>query len=233
MKFKLAKHLADRTVWLHERVGYVDLFLSPEHVRLVIEELKYAYWQPSPTYEALPDGTRRNIVNRFRSSESAYYHWFSPKLLAFLANIDRQISTAFGFASECLEPWQATRYKPGGSFEFHRDSGYWADDPAGERVTTFLLHLVAADAGGSTSFRALGFEVAAAPGRLVFWLNLNDNGQADHRMIHSGTPVEKGTKVTLATWQRQHPFPRFDGTSLLQKQTHLESEAKHADEASA
>jgi hypothetical protein len=227
MQFKLVKDFADRVVWLDQRIGYVDLFLSPDDVRFVTEELQYSYWQPSPTYEALPDGTRRNVVNSFRSSESAYYHWFTPKLLDFLADIDRQISTAFGFERECLEPWQATRYNPGGSFEFHRDSGYWADHPAGERIATFLLHLVAADAGGSTSFRALGFDVPPAPGRLVFWLNLHDNGQADYRMIHSGTPVEKGTKVTLATWQRQRAFQRDIASGI---QRHLESEAIHANE---
>jgi hypothetical protein len=157
----------------------------------------------------MPDGTMQDVVNGFRTSESAYHHWFTPKLQDLLTSLDQRTCTAFGFEHECLEPWQATRYKPGGSFEFHRDSGYWGDHPAGERITTFLLHLVAADVGGSTSFRALDLIVPAAPGRLVFWLNLNDNnGRADYRMIHSGAPVEKGTKLTLASWQRQRPFPR-------------------------
>jgi hypothetical protein len=208
MRVNLVRHFADRIVWLHDRIGYIDSFLSADDVSFVTSELQYAYWRPSPTYQAMPDGTRRDVVNSFRKSESAYYHWFTPKLLDFLADVDQRISAAFGFRPECLEPWQATRYKPGGAFEFHRDSGYWSDHPAGERITTFLLHVVAADVGGSTSFRALNLDVAAAPGRLVFWLNLHDTGRADYRMIHSGAPVEKGTKVTLATWQREHPFPR-------------------------
>ncbi|HUE89162.1 MAG TPA: 2OG-Fe(II) oxygenase [Vicinamibacterales bacterium] len=208
MHSNLVHDFASRVVWPHERIGYVDLFLSPNEVSFVTSELQYAYWRPSPTYVAMPDGTRRNVVNSFRTSESAYYHWFTPKLLDFLVSVDRQISTAFGFKAECLEPWQATRYRPGGAFEYHRDSGYWNDHPAGERITTFLLHLIAADVGGSTSFRALNLEVPAAPGRLVFWLNLHDNSRADYRMIHSGAPVDEGTKLTLATWQRERPFPR-------------------------
>lgn len=208
MQQNLHRNFGERVVWLHDRVGYIDRFLSQDDVSLVTRELRYAYWRPSPTYEAMPDGTRRDIVNSFRKSDSAYYHWFSPTLLAFLEKMDERISTAFAFERACLEPWQATRYKPGGSFEFHRDSGYWGDHPAGERITTFLLHLVAADVGGSTLFRALNLEVQAAPGRLVFWLNLHDDGTADYRMIHSGAPVEKGTKVTLASWQRERPFPR-------------------------
>src|SRR5438093_1080636 len=165
MKFNLVRHFADQVVWLHDRIGYVDLFLSRDEVSFVTRELQYAYWRPSPTYQAMPDGTRRDVVNTFRKSESAYYHWFTPKLSEFLTTIDRRISRAFRFKPECLEPWQATRYKPGGSFEVHRDSGYWSDDPAGERITTFLLHLIAADIGGATSFRALGLDVPAAPGR--------------------------------------------------------------------
>ena len=197
----------------------------------VTSELRYAYWRPSPTYQAMPDGTRRDVVNSFRRSESAYYHWFSRKLLDFLAGVDRRVSTAFGFERPCLEPWQATRYKPGGSFEFHRDSGYWSDHPAGERITTFLLHVVAADAGGATSFRALNLDVPAAAGRLVFWLNLHQNRRADHRMIHSGAPVEKGVKLTLASWQRERPFPRADALPGVPDINVSKRRGRHADQA--
>jgi len=211
MQFGLVQHFADRVVWLHDRIGYVDRFLSGDEVSLVTSELQFAYWQPSPTYQPTPDGTMQDVVTDFRTSESAYYRWFTAKLVDFLGNLDQRIGSAFGFEAEYLEPWQATRYKPGGFFDFHRDSGYWSDHAAGERITTFLLHLVAADAGGSTLFRALDVDVPAAPGRLVFWLNLHDNnGQADYRMIHSSAPVKKGSKLTLATWQRQRPFPRAD-----------------------
>jgi hypothetical protein len=233
MHSNLIQHFGDQLVFLHDRIGYIDRFLSPDDVSFVTRELQYAYWRPSPTYQAMPDGTARDVVNSFRTSESAYYHWFTPKLLDFLANLDQRVSSLFGFDTACLEPWQATRYKPGGSFEFHRDSGYWSDHPAGDRITTFLLHLVPADVGGATSFRALGFDVPAAPGRLVFWLNLHDDtGQADYRMIHSGAPVEKGIKLTLASWQRQRPFPRdLKHRVALTGQTLSQGEAQHADEA--
>jgi hypothetical protein len=231
MRFKLQRQFADRVVWLHDSIGYLDQFLSAEDVAFVTSELRYAYWRPSPTYQAMPDGTRQDVVNTFRTSESAYYHWFTPKLLEFLAGVDRRISSAFRFQRECLEPWQATRYQPGGSFEFHRDSGYWSDHPSGERITTFLLHLVAAEVGGSTTFRALGLDVPPAPGRLVFWLNLHDNGVADYRMIHSGAPVEKGTKLTLASWQRERPFPRVDAPGGRRDRRVEKGETRHADEA--
>jgi hypothetical protein len=211
MTFNLIPDFADRVLWLHERIGYVDQFLSDDELGLLTQELRYAYWQPSPTYQAMPDGSMQNVVNDFRTSESAYYHWFTSKFANCLADLDRKIGAAFGFRPEYLEPWQATRYAPGGSIRFHLDAGYWRDHPARERITTFLLHLVAPDAGGATAFRALDVQVPAAPGRLVFWLNLHDDtGLADHRMRHSGMPVQKGTKVTLATWQRQRPFPRAD-----------------------
>ena len=230
MRFKLRKSFANRVVWLHECIGYVDQFLSADDVSLVTKELEFAYWRPSPTYVAMPDGTRKDIVNTFRTSDSAYYHWFTPGLLEFLTGVDRRVSDAFKFDVECLEPWQATRYKPGGSFEYHRDSGYWGDHPSGERITTFLLHLIAADAGGSTSFRALNIDVPPAPGRLVFWLNLHDDGGADYRMIHSGAPVKKGIKLTLASWQRQRPFPRDLPAVLAAVEREEREEERHADE---
>ena len=210
----LFRSLGARVTWLHENLGYIDSFLSPEDLAQIQTELQNAYWRPSPTYVAMPDGTRRNIVNSFRSSDSAYYHWFSPELAALLADIDTRISDSFGFDAKLLEPWQATRYTTGGCFDFHRDSGYWGDHPSGERIITFLLHILAADEGGATSFRALGVEVPPAAGRLVFWLNLHASGHADYRMIHASAPVERGTKMTLTTWQRERPFLRIQSPTI-------------------
>ena len=74
MQFNLVQDLADRVVWNHRKIGYIDLFLSSDDVSFVTSELQSAYWRPSQTYQAMPDGTRRDVVNSFRTSESAYYH---------------------------------------------------------------------------------------------------------------------------------------------------------------
>jgi hypothetical protein len=64
MQFNLVRHFGDRVVWPHERIGYVDAFLSSDDVALVTRELRFAYWRPSPTYQTMPDGTMQDIVTK-------------------------------------------------------------------------------------------------------------------------------------------------------------------------
>jgi hypothetical protein len=98
----------------------------------------------------------------------------------------------------------------------------WSDHPAGERITTFLP-------GITMKFERSTWLIARC---LVFWRNLDDeSGLADYRMIHSGAPVEKGTKLTLASWQRERPFPRDLASNVTQRQTQEESEARYGEKA--
>jgi prolyl 4-hydroxylase len=120
--------------------------------------------------------------------------------------VEDQLARSFELDVADLEWWQATRYPVGGMLGYHLDSGYWDDHYAGDRVATFLLYLTTPLEGGGTHFRALDVLVEAQAGRLLAWNNLFPDGRPNHSMIHAGTPVMAGDKVTLVTWQRQRPF---------------------------
>ena len=116
------------------------------------------------------------------------------------------MNVLFGVNPDHLEPWQATKYQIGGKFDYHLDAGYWTKHPAGERILTFLIYLTTPQKGGGTRFRALDLYVEANAGRLLVWNNLFSDGNCNHMMIPSFTPLEKGEKITLVSWRREYKF---------------------------
>jgi prolyl 4-hydroxylase len=172
----------------------------------MLDELTGAYWQPSLTYQKQHDGSYLNVLTDFRISETAHEDWFTDELKSILRNIELQLQKLYGVAPSHLEQWQATDYCRGGKFDYHLDAGYWGNHYAGERLHTFLLYLNTPQKGGGTHFRAVDVHVPAKAGRLLVWNNLFPDGECDCRMIHSATPLVRGKKTTLVTWERQKVF---------------------------
>lgn len=195
---------------LSSDICYFDRFLFKDECRAILGELDVAFWQPSLTYQKQADGSYRNVLSAFRISKTAQQQWFSDELKAKLFVIEDRLLSLFNVERDYLEDWQATHYARGGKFDYHLDAGYWSAHYAGERIRTFLLYLTTPTKGGGTHFRALDINVEAKSGRLLTWNNLFPNGDCNHRMIHSGAPVEEGKKIILVTWQRQKPFNRYE-----------------------
>jgi prolyl 4-hydroxylase len=187
-------------------IQYFDEFVDSSDRELILEELEYALWRPSFTYVHPESGDGEYRVTDFRVSETAHQELFSDELLGYVGRVEASLQDKFGVDLSTLEYWQATRYRPGGHFDYHLDAGYWDDHYAGDRVRTFLLFLTTPKAGGGTDFRALDVLVEGVAGRLLVWDNLFFDGSPDYRMMHSGTPLIAGEKVTLVTWERQKTF---------------------------
>jgi hypothetical protein len=187
-------------------VFVVDGFVSAAACREVLAELDHALWKPSLTYQPSADEMHKQVLTQNRVSETAHQDFFPSQLVELLNPIEEHLTEEFGIDRGHLEWWQATRYPAGGHLGYHLDAGYWDEHYAGDRLLTFLLFLTTPVAGGGTHFRALDLLVEARAGRLLAWKNLFADGGANHSMIHAGTPVCKGEKVTLVTWQRQRPF---------------------------
>jgi prolyl 4-hydroxylase len=189
--------------WPAEGPWWIDDFLAPETCRLILDELEFSFWQPSRVVRRPGHGGLATRQSLKRLSESSDESWFSPELARELRRIEGRLTRLLGCPRERFERWQATRYAPGGRFDFHFDCGFFADEPAGEREITVLLYLDSPKQGGSTRFRELGLEVEARAGRLLAWRNLLPGGPCDPRSLHASAPVRKGRKTTLVTWIRQ------------------------------
>ncbi len=212
-KSYLDSKLETQKVFLTDEISYLDGFLSEKDCSYILEELETVFWRPSLTYRWQQDKISKNVLapvydTQFRVSETAHQEWFGKELNLILVRVEKSLNAFFGVRPDNLEYWQATKYPIEGKFDYHLDAGYWKDHYAGERILTFLLYLTTPEEGGGTHFRALDVYVEAKKGRLLVWNNLFPDGNANHSMIHSATPLEKGERVTLVTWQRQRKFRR-------------------------
>jgi prolyl 4-hydroxylase len=195
-----------RVSQIADDIVVIDSFLSEPECNRILKQLKLIPWQPSLTYRQQEDGIYRNVLSGFRTSETAHEEWFGRELKFALKEIETRLRALFDLQIANLEPWQATDYSRLGKFDYHLDAGYWDGHYAGDRILTFLLYLTTPIKGGGTHFRALDVHVEAKSGRLLVWNNLFTNGQCNHGMVHSGTPLIKGSKTTLATWLRQRAY---------------------------
>ncbi len=187
-----------------KHITLIDHFLTDRECRSILFELDHTYWTPSKVING--EGHHDNLVSTVsdaRVSQTAYQEWFSDTLLKKLCRIEDRLEKEYQTAVQNLEPWQATNYTRGGKFDFHLDCGSWKGSASGERKRTILLYLNTPEKGGETCFRALNISIPAVAGRLLIWDNLLPAGNCNHAMIHSGSPVIKGQKSVLVTWERE------------------------------
>jgi len=103
------------------------------------------------------------------------------------------------------------RYRPGAEYQPHHD--YF--DPAhpgshpvlqrgGQRVGTLVMYLQAPQRGGSTTFPAIGLEVAPVAGNAVFFSY--DRPHPSTGTLHGGAPVLEGEKWVATKWLREREF---------------------------
>jgi prolyl 4-hydroxylase len=185
------------------RLQCLDDFLTPAQCALLLEELEFAFWEPSGVSYFRRGLGSRNGFSRRRVSETAQQQWFSKPIERLLARVDARLDRLIPRFTSRRERWQATRYGRGGKFDYHLDSGHFRHEPAGEREHTVMIYLNRPRAGGGTHFSELELEIEPQPGRLLLWRNLKRNRQLDRDMLHSGRPVVAGHKTVLVTWVRQ------------------------------
>jgi prolyl 4-hydroxylase len=183
---------------------WIDNFLRASVCQRINGELEYCFWTRSKVVLRRPNDRIEDVESSSRLSETAHEYFFTRQLTRMVRGIENRVSRKLGEPVDRFEAWQATRYGPGGAFNYHFDCGHWSRETAGDRKFTILIYVKSPRRGGSTHFRDLDLSVAPAAGRLLMWRNLQDDGSRNDAMIHSSVPVEQGTKITLVTWIREH-----------------------------
>lgn len=188
------------------RPSYVDGFVRPATCRRLLEELDFAFWQPSTVVNRSREGAVVARRSAMRVSHTTTEDWFTEPAARTARSIRARLAALLRVPAVRFEPWQAVRYGCGGMFDYHLDAGLWSGEPAGERVWTAIVYLDTPSAGGATHFKDLDLTVSAVSGRLLVWKNLLSDGTPNPWMLHRGTPVRKGRKTILVTWVRQRRF---------------------------
>ncbi len=176
-------------------------FLSPGECASLCTMID-AVAQPSLLHEV-------DYASGFRTSYSGDLDPANP----LVAEVSARIDAVLGVAADIGEPVQGQRYEEGQEFKPHNDwfyttEGYWPAEAArgGQRSWTAMIYLNAVEAGGSTFFIRAGLAIAPTPGVLLLWNNALPDGRPNEGTLHSGQPVEKGTKYIITKWYRTRTF---------------------------
>jgi prolyl 4-hydroxylase len=147
------------------------------------------------------------VPNTGRTSSGTFFlHGENP----LVSRIEARVEALLGFEIAQQEPMQILHYMVGAEYLPHYD--YF--DPAelgskvplangGQRIATLVMYLNDVEAGGSTIFPTMGFEVKPRKGHAVYFESLDASGALDKRTLHGGSPVGEGEKWIATKWIRE------------------------------
>lgn len=105
------------------------------------------------------------------------------------------------------------KYNPGGFFKSHYDSGEGQCDKSGTKIGfrkwTCILYLNDDFEGGGTHFPRINKKIIPEKGKVLCFLNTDDNLKVIKQSLHRGEPVLNGKKYILNCWLYQPDF-EFD-----------------------
>lgn len=143
--------------------------------------------------------------NAARTSRGTYFYRGRDPLCD---RIDARLSALLDWPVEHGEGLQVLHYGPGAEYKPHYDyfdpSRPGAGDTlkrGGQRVASVVMYLNTPEAGGSTSFPDVHFEVAAIKGNAVFFSY--DRAHPMTKSLHGGSPVKAGEKWVATKWLRE------------------------------
>lgn len=174
------------------------------------ELINYAYSKGLVASNVVDPITGEETIHPERTSSSIF---LTRAETALIDTLEKRLSQLTNWPITHAEGLQLQCYQPGQQYKAHFD---WFD-PAkpsssqhlirgGQRVSTTVIYLATAQAGGRTLFPKAGFEVAPPMGGAIFFHDVDESGRPDEMSLHAGTPVEQGLKIVATYWQRESVY---------------------------
>ncbi len=145
-----------------------------------------------------------------RSSKGSYFTLCEND---FITTIDERIGALMNFPIENGEGIQVLNYPVGGEYKAHFDyfdpknkGGRQQINRGGNRVATLIMYLNDVEAGGETTFPAIGFSATPKKGAAVYFENINAQTKLDPLSLHAGAPVIAGEKWIATKWVRERRY---------------------------
>jgi len=169
----------------------IENFLDDEEIE---ELLKYAEprWRRSVVGrgDSLTDDSQQfqNAQSNNRTSDSCVFLNAETDLVE---RIEARVACVAGVSIDHVERLNLVRYKHGQYFNEHHDGAH--------RTKTVFVYLnsIPKVKGGATQFTELNMAIRPVKGMAIMWSNVDENGEADLRMIHTGEPVENTIKYGI------------------------------------
>ena len=129
-------------------------------------------------------------TNKHYGYRKAKVRWIKEGEL--VDRIKLEISKLSGFPIENQEDFHFIKYSERGEYKPHYDGL--------NRAKTALIYLNEGFKGGETVFNNINRTIKPEIGKLVIWDNLNLDGTNDKNSLHTGLPVQFGTKYIAVIW---------------------------------
>ena len=177
----------------------LDNFMTPDECEELIA-LSSQRLRPSTV-------ARMDIYNDFRTSSTCDLVYLNELLVK---EIEIRSGRVLGINPTFSEGIQVQRYEVGQYFKPHMD--YFEPGTEdyekysysrGNRTWTFMVYLNETTKGGGTGFPELGKTFFPKIGTALAWNNLYADGKPNPDTIHSGEPIEEGSKVIITNWFRE------------------------------
>ena len=178
---------------------YYPFFLSQEEINAVLESCKDSFKDST-----IIQSKGINIKDNSRTSSSCFIPTDVEKNNELIKNIKQKAAKLSGLSINKIEGLQVVRYEPGQQYKEHYDwfeEGHY-EPSEGNRKATFFCYLNDEFDGGETFFPKANFRKKGRKGSALFWNNITENGNVDRNTLHSGLPVNSGTKYGLNIWIR-------------------------------
>ena len=144
-------------------------------------------------------------VSKYRTSYSANLKKSETPLVE---SLEERVTIFSGSGVSNIEPLQMVKYSPGQFYKDHYD--YFPTKSicgkSGQRYLTIFVYLNDDFEGGSTNFPKLKLDIKPKQGTALMFWNTDMTGKVDKLLLHSGKPVNNGTKYGLNIWVRQRPW---------------------------
>ena len=181
-------------------------FLSKNECEQVIEKIDQ---------DRVPSGLLAPTEDpEFRTSESCNLRIGD----AINKQVEAKVNALTGIEPTHGETIQGQRYAVGQQFKphhdfFYTDQPYWPEQErsGGQRTWTAMIFLNEPEAGGQTYFPKANVRVTPRTGNLLIWNNLNEFGEPNAYSLHTGMPVEAGTKYVITKWYRERTWGWYEG----------------------
>lgn len=165
--------------------------------------------------------------DRIRTSSDCYIdsEFIEDKEIKnLICNIKKKISEHSNLPIENQELLTIIRYKPGEEFKPHFDafdtkSEYFQIEKklGGQRLKTYIICLQKAEMGGYTGFINLDKNILLDNFDLIWWSNVDSDGNLFEDSLHCGRCPILGEKWILTCWIRENRYIALNRNNIYQK----------------
>lgn len=192
------------------RIAVVEGFLDDAEIAALLTAAEPRL-QPATVFR-LSDGER--VQSAYRTGSHIKLEYAESPLVCAIEARTAQLAGCTDVQGERLE---VVCYEVGQLYRPHQDwfnpstaGGLARIQERGQRIATVVMYLNDVSAGGATVFTQLGLTIPARRGCALFFSNIDEQGEPDPRVQHSGAPVEAGHKFIVTRWFNDQPQPRSE-----------------------